>query len=91
MGRGSGIVASLVLVGCASPTHQMVEWRKVEDVDAVCRSIAPRKQVKDGQVVNGCAQQFVLTNGCVIYTAYGPSYEVLGHELRHCFEGEFHE
>jgi hypothetical protein len=37
-----------------------------------------------------CAVWFVSRNECTIYTAANLSHTVLGHELRHCFEGHFH-
>ncbi len=37
-----------------------------------------------------CAVWNVKTNVCTIITEPHAPYEVLGHEVRHCFEGHFH-
>ena len=37
-----------------------------------------------------CAVWYVSRQECTIYTALNVSQTVLGHELRHCFEGHFH-
>jgi hypothetical protein len=37
-----------------------------------------------------CAVWTKTTNECKIITGPNPNHLVLGHEVRHCFEGHFH-
>ena len=37
-----------------------------------------------------CAMWSKSTNECTIVTGPNPTHVVLGHEVRHCFEGHFH-
>jgi hypothetical protein len=41
------------------------------------------------QDLKGCARY--NAKSCRIITAKTTTMEILGHELRHCFEGRFHE
>ena len=93
------------LVGCASTPvepltskHDMeftaqpsysakrIEWIAVDNVDAVCQGFTP---VMNGRRYVGCAK-FNATS-CKVYTAKNTSLSILGHEIRHCFEGHWHK
>lgn len=66
-----------------------VSWVIVDDPQETCKKLGAK--VKLGLVIKGCAQ-FSLDHGwCVIYTARETTHAILGHELRHCFEGHFHD
>jgi len=64
-----------------------VAWELVDDVDATCRKL--NLHVEEGATIYGCA--LMSTNSCKIYTGRTTTVAVLGHELRHCFEGNWHE
>jgi hypothetical protein len=79
------MVLALLLPGCShftaatpEPGARFVEWRTSESLQE-CQPL---------RGVVGCA----IWEGwvCTIYTRRMTSHEVLGHELRHCFEGHFH-
>ena len=71
-----------------------VEWVQVDDVQKVCDGIAEQKlNKKFGYRVESCASWKEGTFGftCTIYTGKKTTMATLGHEIRHCFQGEFHK
>lgn len=90
------ILSCLLLISCAGnftakhdniSINKNIRWLVTDDVDAYCR--------KSGltpiffQKIYGCA--FWSYNECLIVTDKHTSHKTLGHELRHCFEGHFHD
>jgi hypothetical protein len=99
------ILILLGLVGCAStpqPTatskHDLaftaqstyvakrVEWIVVDNIDSACHGVTA---ITSGQRYLGCAK-FTATS-CKVYTARNTTLSILGHEIRHCFEGRWHK
>lgn len=80
-------------------THNMtnkvkIEWVQVKNVQKVCDEIAEQKTSKKfGYAVESCASWDEGTFGytCTIYTEKKTSMATLGHEVRHCFQGDFHK
>ena len=71
--------------------HQVkLTWEVREDVGEYCQ----KKQSKGGnlQLVQpiACAVWVKATSECKVITGPNPNHLVLGHEVRHCFEGHFH-
>ena len=62
-----------------------VEWIAVDNVDQICRGFSPLTQ---GRRYVGCAVQ--TATQCRVYTNRNTSLSILGHEIRHCFEGAWH-
>lgn len=65
-----------------------VIWRAVDNVDQYCRD----RLIKEPSTlvtVYGCAGR--VNDFCVIYTGKDTTTAILGHELRHCFDGSFHD
>lgn len=95
------IIILLLLVGCAEVKPgavQQVEWRKLTDQRAlndVCdnrvqpTSLGGIMRMKPAIAVDGCFKR--EANTCVIYTLDSTNHDTLGHEVRHCFEGLFHQ
>jgi hypothetical protein len=88
----------LVLSGCASnppmPAARAIEWIKVDSasIHKFCREQS-RAVLVYGQI-QGCT--VVSKTGCKIYAADFKQDEsakmaVLGHEVKHCFDGNWHE
>ena len=77
----------------ASPkdTASVIRWVIVDDPDTECR--AAMKGANDFSerrgVIRACARYTSKT--CTIITGPETSHAILGHELRHCFEGRFHD
>ena len=66
-----------------------IQWRKVDNVDEYCRTILP--ELKAGKTYTGCSQWSKVTEKCTIVTGLTDNFEIVGHELKHCFVGEFHK
>jgi len=69
-----------------------IAWYVVKDVPQTCAMAGALKgaKVQYNQKIVACAVLFRTSNSCVIYTAKKLSLAVLGHEVRHCFEGAWH-
>lgn len=65
-------------------------WEVRDDVESYCK----QRQLDKGVSIKGthvaCAVWSVQHQTCRIVTGEQVSHVVLGHELRHCFEGHFH-
>ena len=72
----------------------ILQWIRVSDqqLQTVCR---PKdKKLIFNKVFLGCAAVTPGTVGmpvCVIYTSTNTTHQIFGHELRHCFQGRFHD
>lgn len=78
-------IVLILLTGCAAPQTVRVEWIKTRDAleaERLCFQAGARSQHQ----ILGC--QFWRGGVC---TVVSPADEVLlGHEVRHCFDGRFH-
>lgn len=76
------------------PTHARVmnnvnlTWEVREDVGDYCKHA--QKKTADSTVPIACAVWVASTSQCKVITGPNPNHVVLGHEVRHCFEGHFH-
>ena len=68
-------------------------WYVVQDVPQTCAMAGALGGLPSryNPKIVACAVRFPASNSCVIYTAKKLSLAVLGHEVRHCFEGAWHE
>lgn len=70
-----------------------IEWRRVKAVNKTCQAESRARGLKGfGYTVEACAfwTQTLFGYRCIIYTSYWTSMDTLGHEIRHCFQGDFH-
>ena len=99
------VLAAVVLTGCATATPpassmsstdlefqtqnayatKAVTVVPVDDVSETCRGLSPLHQ---GKNFLGCAKY--NNRACTIYVSRTTRLSILGHELRHCFEGHWH-
>lgn len=72
-------------------TPSVIRWVVVDDPDAECRAASKnRNEFSERRgVIRACARYTSTT--CTIITGPETSHAILGHELRHCFEGRFHD
>jgi len=71
-------------------TASVIRWVIVLDPDAECRALRGDFSRDSGRgKIRACAKW--TSKSCTIYTAPETSHAILGHELRHCFEGHFHD
>lgn len=90
------------LVACATPQsagdHVTVVWNRVDDVQTVCQNLAGRKEVF---AIRGCSKwSDGFRSGERVCSIYVPppkteldtqAFATLGHELLHCFDGNWHD
>jgi hypothetical protein len=98
------LLAMTSLTACASGSYDLdfeaqdkyedirLAWYVVKDVPQTCAMAGALKgaKVQYNQKIVACAVLFRTSNSCVIYTAKKLSLAILGHEVRHCFEGAWH-
>lgn len=70
----------------------IVSWQVVNDVPQVCAQAAAIRGIRAQYNPHMIACALTHRNGtaCIIFTQKKLSLAVLGHELRHCFEGAWH-
>lgn len=89
------LVWSLLLTGCDTfipnlkTKSTIITWNIVEDANKVCKEKGV-KVPNDHQII-GCATFYPNMIHCEIYTNKKTTLDILGHEIRHCFEGHWHE
>ena len=68
-----------------------IRWEVRTDVAQVCaKAIQMGKEQAYITPPLACAIWDVPLQECVIVTGPKPTHRILGHEVRHCFEGRFH-
>jgi hypothetical protein len=95
------IAVLLVTAGCASPQAADkvdVVWNRVDDAQATCQSVAGRKEIF---AIRGCSKwSDAGSSGRRTCSIYAPApknerdtqaFATLGHELMHCFDGNWHD
>jgi hypothetical protein len=65
--------------------EKSIRWVVVDNVSAVCQNKMPALA---GQRILACSEYNNHT--CTIYTAPVTDLAIVGHEIRHCFEGQWH-
>ena len=66
-----------------------ITWLTSNNPQAVCNKEAKKRGYKDfGFSLQACA--FWTDNICTIVTSKNPNMHSLGHEVRHCFQGDWH-
>ena len=95
-------LATAVLVACAAAPQNAgtdnvtIVWNRVDDVQAACQNLAGRKEI---YAIRGCSKWTDSRHGrvCNIYAPRprseldSQSFITLGHELMHCFDGNWHD
>lgn len=68
----------------------VVVWRPVDNVQLECeKANARRTGAPIGFEVEACS--YNVNNVCYVITSRWPTQYLLGHEVRHCFQGAFHK
>lgn len=72
-----------------SADTKQITWRYTNNVQKDCEAESHKRKLGGfGYAVNACS--FWDRNSCTIITAPQATMHILGHELRHCFQGSFH-
>lgn len=70
-------------------TQSTITWRPVDDVQKACEAESRKRGYKGfGYGVQACS--FFEGNSCTIITGKTTTMHSLGHEVRHCFQGNWH-
>ena len=73
----------------SSTDTKQVTWRYTNNVQKECEAESHKRKLGGfGYAVNACS--FWDRNSCTIITAPQATMHILGHEVRHCFQGSFH-
>jgi hypothetical protein len=65
-------------------------WEVRADAVSYCQRVQQDYQRDAAMTVAACSIWSRSTNECTIVTDPNPDHVVIGHEVRHCFEGHFH-
>jgi hypothetical protein len=98
------VALALLLQACANTTNEARErgvilvWNRVEDTQAACQELMGRKEI---YAIRGCSKwsdtQARGARVCNVYTRLPKTetdtqaFATLGHEVMHCFEGNWHD
>ena len=68
-----------------------ITWKPVDDVQKVCASKYKRRGFGNiSQAVGGCSFSNFSLRICTVYTKKRPTMHDVGHEVRHCYQGDWH-
>lgn len=92
----AGLAACAATPQKAGTDNVTVVWNRVDDAQQVCQNLAGRKEI---YAIRGCSKWSDSSAGrvCNIYAPKPRSetdsqaFITLGHELMHCFEGNWHD
>lgn len=70
-----------------------ITWRTVDNVQKECEAESRRRGFNGfGYPLAACSwQNHERGEECLIITSKHPNMHTLGHEMRHCFQGEWHK
>lgn len=67
-----------------------LNWEIRPDAAEYCAKISNKVGAAMATPAVACATWSAETKRCTIITTPNPNHVVIGHEVRHCFEGHFH-
>lgn len=72
-------------------TESKIVWKAVSNVQATCEAESKKRGLGGfGYGVDACSFWEPNFKSCTIITGTRPSMHDIGHEMRHCFQGDFH-
>jgi hypothetical protein len=72
-------------------THSNIKWITADNVLQACDKESRRRGFGGFGNVRIAACSFYVENECTIITAKTPTMHTVGHEVRHCFQGQWHD
>ncbi len=76
-------------------TSSKIEWKTSDNIQATCDKLSIQAVGKPFPYkVLACSQwqhNYIFQDSCVIYTSKNTNMLTVGHEVRHCFQGEYHK
>lgn len=73
-----------------SAPEMRITWRAVDDPTAACKALFPMAMAYH-PVIAACAGWDAAKRECTVVTGLVTTHQILGHEVRHCFQGDFHD
>jgi hypothetical protein len=70
-----------------------IHWRKVTSPDQYCRQVnrgMSQRHPADKEIFLGCAHWNTTKSECTIVTGLKDNLDTIGHEVKHCFDGDWH-
>ena len=69
--------------------ESIISWRAVRNVQQTCERESRKRGLGGfGYPIEACS--FWAGGICLIITSKKPTTRILGHEVRHCFQGDYH-
>ena len=69
----------------------LISWKAVDNVQQVCQDeFKSRGHGAFNYKVDACAFWNFATRTCTVFTKKNPTLHDLGHEIRHCYQGDYH-
>ena len=69
----------------------LITWKTVDNVQQICQAEYKRRGFGAfNYAVDACAFWNNNTKTCTIYTKKNPTMHDVGHEIRHCYQGNWH-
>lgn len=70
---------------------KVIRWVRLshDELQKKCASITD-KRISENSKFLGCAAP-TTTGQCVVFTGTTTTHQILGHEVRHCYHGAFHD
>jgi len=67
-----------------------ITWKAVDNVQEACNNEAVKRNFpKYSYKIDACS--FWVDDNCLIITAKTLNHDTIGHEVRHCFSGNWHK
>ena len=82
----TGPVYNIQFTAQANYPEKNIRWVTVEDISSFCQAKVP---LKSNKRLLACSEY--NNKSCTIYTGRTTDMAVVGHEIRHCFEGQWHQ
>ena len=69
----------------------IISWKTVDNVQQVCQSEYKSRGFGGfNYKVDACSFWNFVTKTCTVYTKKNPTMHDVGHEIRHCYQGNWH-
>jgi hypothetical protein len=69
----------------------LITWKTVDNIQQVCQTEHKKRGFGAfNYAVDACSFWNDVTKTCTIYTRKNPTMHDVGHEVRHCYQGNWH-
>jgi hypothetical protein len=69
----------------------MIEWIAVDKEMEACEKESTRRGFNGFGGISIAACSFYKADQCMIITSKNPTMHSIGHKVRHCFQGQWHQ